>query len=258
MRVLSVFAGLVLFCFVCGAGPVRAADKEVTVFAAASLTNALTDIGKMYEEKGLGKAVFSFASSSTLAKQIESGSPADVFISANEEWADYLEKKNLLMAGTRVSLLRNSLVIVCPADASQKAIDPITAKALLEALGKDGRLAVGDPAHVPAGMYAEEALKKFGAWDALKDRLAPGKDVRATLVLVERGETPLGIVYATDAAISQRVRRVGVFPADSHAPIIYPATLVGTANKTEGGKFLEFLKTPEARAVFEKYGFTSY
>ncbi len=237
--------------------PAHAADKEVTVFAAASLTNALTDIGKIYEEKGNGKVVFSFASSSTLARQIESGAPADVFLSANEEWMDYLEKKNLVMPGTRANLLRNTLVFVVPADSPLKEVAP-TKEAILAALGKDGRLSVGDPAHVPAGIYAEEALKDLGAWDAVKDRLAPMKDVRAALVLVERSESPLGVVYATDAAVTEKVRAAGTFPADSHAPIIYPAGLTSTADKAGGERFLAFLKTSEVKAVFAKYGFTLF
>ena len=258
MSTRFALALLLSVCVFGAASTAGAAGREVTVFAAASLTNALTEIGTLYEAKGHGKAVFSFASSSTLAKQIESGSPADVFISANEEWADHLEKKNLLMPGTRVNLLRNTLVVVAPAEPAPKEMTAITAESLNAVLGKDGRLAVGDPAHVPAGKYAEEALKKLGAWDSLKDRLAPAKDVRAALVLVERGEAPLGIVYATDAAVTKNVKVVATFPADSHAPIVYPAALTGTADKAGGSQFLDFLKTPEARAVFEKHGFTLF
>jgi molybdate transport system substrate-binding protein len=235
--------------------PASAAEPEIVVFAAASTTNAIGDIAALYAEKGLGDVKTSFASSSTLAKQIEQGAPADVFLSANTEWADYLEKKNLLVKGTRSDLLRNRIVLVAPGDGALETIEIKQGFSLLPALGRDGRLSVGDPAHVPVGMYGKEALMKLGAWDAIKDRIAPAKDVRAGLAMVERGEAPLGLVYESDAVASGKVRVVGIFPAGSHTDVVYPVAAVVGQKVGPAEKFIAFLKTPEALAVFQKYGF---
>ena len=194
------------------------AETDVVVFAAASTTNAVTEIGELYAARNQGHIKSSFASSSTLAKQIDSGAPADVFLSANTEWMDFLEEHNLLVAESRFDLLSNRIVLIAPVGSALEHIDVVAGFALHALLGKDGRLAMGDPDHVPAGMYGRKALQNLASWDPLKDRLAPMKDVRAALVLVERGEAPLGLVYATDAAISSKVRVVGAFPADSHPP----------------------------------------
>jgi len=231
------------------------ADTDVVVFAAASTTNAVTDIGKLFADRKLGRMTPSFASSSTLAKQIENGAPADVYISANKKWMDYLEKKNLLAPGSRFDMLSNSIVLIAPAASSIAAIKIAPGFSMDEALGEEGRFAMGDPDHVPAGIYGKQALQRLGCWDAVKHRLAPMKDVRATLVLVERGETPLGLVYATDAAISKKVKVVGTFPADSHPPIVYPVAAVAGGRTQAARVFLDFLKTTEARAVFSKYDF---
>ena len=235
------------------AGLAWAQPATVTVFAAASTTNAISDIGKLFEAQGQGKLRASFASSSTLAKQIESGAPAEIFLSANENWMDYLEQKGLVLAGSRIDYLGNSLVLVAPADSQIKAeIRP--GFPLLEWLGQ-GRLSLGDPDHVPAGIYAKAALTKLGVWDQVEPRLARAADVRGALALVERGETPLGIVYATDAAITPKVKVVGVFPEDSHPAIVYPLALVGEKASPTAKAFYEFLRGPEARAIFNKYGF---
>lgn len=233
----------------------KAAESEVVVFAAASTTNAIAEIAELYAACNLGRVTPSFASSSTLAKQIENGAPADVFLSANEKWMDYLQEKKLLVKGTRFDLLGNRIVLIAPKDSALKHIEVAPGMSLKAALGEDGLLSMGDPDYVPAGMYGKKALESLSSWDPIKNRIAPMKDVRAALVLVERGEAPLGLVYATDAAISKKVRVVGVFPADSHSPIVYPVAAVAGGRTTAARRFMNFLKTPEARAVFEKYGF---
>jgi molybdate transport system substrate-binding protein len=198
--------------------------------------------------------VLSFGSSSTLARQIEQGAPANVFASADEKWMDYLAQKNLIAADTRKDLLGNDLVLVVAADKPMhvtinKSFD------VLGLLGANGRLATGDPAHVPAGIYAEQALKKLGMWDNVSPRLARTADVRAALLLVERGEAPAGIVYATDAAVSKAVMVAGTFPADSHDPVTYPFAVTKSGDTPEAHALLQFLASPPARAVFEQRGF---
>jgi molybdate transport system substrate-binding protein len=231
---------------------IRASDT-VTVFAAASLTNAVADIGTVFAEKGQVTVVPSFAASSTLAKQIENGAPANVFISADEEWMDYLEKRQLIVSESRFNLLGNRIVLIAPV-VSNMRIDVVPGFALAKLLGS-GRLAVGDPDHVPAGKYAKVALQKLGVWADIESKIARADNVRAALALVEREECPLGIVYATDAAISKKVRVVATFPEDSHPAIAYPAALIAGNDTPVSRRFMEFLKTPEAKVVFEKYGF---
>lgn len=232
-----------------------AAQEEVVVFAAASTTNAITDIGKRYAEANLGTMKPSFASSSTLAKQIANGAPADVYLSANKKWMDYLEKKKAVVQETRFDLLGNRIVLIAPKDSVQGNVEVNADLFLAGLLGKDGRLSMGDPGHVPAGMYGKKAMESLGLWEPVKDRLAPMKDVRAALVLVERAEVPIGQVYATDAAISKKVKVIGTFPTTSHPPIVYPVAAVTGGKSAEAKKFLDFLKSPQARAVFEQYGF---
>lgn len=237
-----------------GTRSARAGDT-VTVFAAASTTNAVTDIGTLFGQKKLGIVKTSFASSSTLAAQIENGAPANVFISANKKWMDDLEKKKMIDPATRCNLLGNRIVLIAPADAK---IEKMTLKAGLNLsglLGK-GMLAMGNPDYVPAGIYGRQALEGLGIWKSVQNRIARARDVRAALALIERGEAPLGVVYATDAAITDRVKVIGTFPQISHPPILYPAALVSGNETAAAGRFLKFLKTPAARAVFEKYGFT--
>ena len=231
------------------------ARSEVVVFAAASTTNAVNEIARQFADRYATRVTSSFASSSTLAKQIAGGAPANVYLSANKKWMDYLEKKRLIDAQSRFDLMGNRIVLIAPAGSSLGRIDIGPGLALDRLLGKDGRLSMGDPAHVPAGIYGKTALQHIGIWDRIKHRLAPMKDVRAALVLVERAETPLGLVYGTDAAISKKVRVVGTFPADSHTAIVYPVAEVSAGKKTETTLFLYFLTSPEARAVLVKYGF---
>jgi len=235
----------------------QASDLEpVKVFSAASTTNAINDIGKMLEEKGTCKIVPSYASSSTLAKQIENGAPANVFISADEQWMNYLDGQKLIQPGSRFDLLGNKLVLIAPADSPINKVE-IGPKFELSKLLGNGRLAAGDPDHVPAGKYAKAALEKLGIWGENEGKLARAADVRGALALVERGETPLGIVYSTDAAITHKVKVVGVFPEGSHPKIVYPAGLIPGKDSGAARKFIEFLKSPEAKAVFQKYGFTT-
>ncbi len=232
-----------------------AADAGVVVFAAASTTNAVTEIGELYTAQNKGHITTSFASSSTLAKQIASGAPADVYLSANKKWMDFLEEKKSIEKATRFDLLGNRIVLIAPVNSAVHGIDVDKGLDLAGLLGSQGRLSLGDPDHVPAGMYGKKALETLALWEQVKNRLAPMKDVRAALVLVERAEAPLGLVYATDAAISKKVRVVGTFPLESHPPIVYPAAAV-TGGKTEAAAlFLNFLKSSEARAIFQKYGF---
>jgi molybdate transport system substrate-binding protein len=237
------------------AGNSCAAEKEALVFAAASTTNALTQIGELYETQEKGKVKISFASSSTLAKQIASGAPADVYLSANQKWMNFLEEKATIEKTTRFDILGNRIVLIVPKDSSIQSVDINPELDVQTLLGKNGRLSIGDPGHVPAGMYGKKALEKLGLWPKVDGRLAPMKDVRAALVLVERGEAPLGLVYATDAAISQKVRVVGTFPLESHPPIVYPVAAVTGGNSEAAAAFMDFLKSAGAREIFEKFGF---
>ena len=253
--VLCYLPAATLILFPLTARHALAAEPELTVFAAASTTNAVADIGKLYTEKGLGSIKTSFASSSTLAKQIEQGAPADVFLSANQKWMDYLDEKKLIVSGTRSDLLRNQIVLIVPNDSKTGNIAINKDTDLAGILGKDGRLAVGDPDHVPVGMYGKQALENLELWASVKDRLAPAKDVRAGLALVERAEVPLGLVYESDGAASDKVRVIGVFPAGSHPDVIYPVAALVGKNTAAAQAFIEFLATPEAKAIFKKYGF---
>ena len=234
--------------------PVSAQDTgRITVFGAASLANALEAIGQDYGRTSGKRVVFSFAASMTLAKQIEASSGADLFVSADTESMDYLEQRNLIAKPTRQNLLGNSLVLIAPADSKVGlAIGP--RMKLAEALN-GGRLAVANVDSVPAGRYGKAALTALGVWASVENRLAQGEDVRTALAYVARGESPLGIVYATDARVEPRVKVVGTFPPASHSPIVYPAALTNDA-KRDAASFLDYLKGPQARAVFERAGFT--
>lgn len=236
------------------AGQAVAADN-ITVFAAASLTNAMQEIASHYKkEKGV-TVVSSFASSSTLARQLEQGAPADLFISADQQWMDDAVAKKSVITRTRYTLLGNDLVLIAPRSAAAKAVtlDPQTDwKTLLHG----ERLAVGDPDHVPAGIYAKEALQKLGAWEGIEPSLAPANNVRAALALVERNETPYGIVYGSDAVASDKVQVVGRFPANSHKPVEYPMAIVNDHDNAAVKAFYDYLKGPQAAAIFKNYGFT--
>jgi len=231
-----------------------AAAKDVVVFAAASLKNALDDASAAYEKEHGVKALISYAASSTLAKQAENGAPAEIFISADLDWMDYLQKRDLIKAETRVTLLGNKLVLIAPASSTAK-IDVVPGFALADLLGNE-RLAMADPAAVPAGKYGKAALEKLGVWASVSSKVAPAEDVRSALLLVARGETPLGIVYATDATADKGVRIVAAFPEDSHPPIVYPAALLASSDNSDAAAFLDYLKSDQARPFFERQGFT--
>ncbi len=233
----------------------KASAETATVFAAASLKNALDEACKAFAEASGGKVTASYAASSALAKQIEQGAPADLFISADLEWMDYLASKGHIAAGTRVNLLGNRLVLVAPA-ASAASIRIEPGFRLADALG-GGRLAVGDVKAVPAGKYAKAALESLGVWASVEDKLAPAENVRAALALVAQGEAPLGIVYATDAAAEPKVRIVDTFPESSHPPVVYPAAVTTAAASPEASKsLLAFLRSNQAHMIFAKHGFS--
>lgn len=236
--------------------PVRAAEADkqsITVFAAASLTNVLQDLGDAYTKDSLVPIRFSFAASSALARQIESGSRADMFFSADQEWMDYLQARQLIQPAMRHDVLGNQLVLVAPAQSKVNLkIEPHFALARI--LGK-GRLATGDPDSVPVGRYAHQALASLGVWDEIAPRLVRADSVRSALAFVDRGEAALGIVYATDALIDKGVRVVDVFPAASHSPIVYPVALTVGARPDAAG-FLAYIRGPAGGIAFKHYGFT--
>jgi len=229
-----------------------AAADTVTVFAAASLKDALDENVRAYQAKSGDRIVVSYAASSALAKQIESGAPADLFISADRDWMDYLEQRRLIKTDTRRSLLRNRLVLIALADS--KVFVNIAPGFPLAMLLANGRLAIANPDAVPAGKYAKASLEALGVWIDVQSKVAAAENVRAALVLVSRGEAPFGIVYKTDAAADSKVRVVGVFPENTHPPIIYPIA-VTAAGKPAAGIFLKWLDEPDAKAIFEKHGF---
>jgi len=233
------------------AAATAAQAQQPVVFAAASLKNALDDIAAMSP----ARPTMSYGPSSGLARQIESGAPAQVFIPADLDWMDYLQQRKLIRQETRKNLLGNKLVLIAPSGSTVK-VDIGPGFPLAKLLG-DGRLATADPAAVPAGKYAKAALEKFGAWDSVAGKLAPADNVRAALLMVARGEAPLGMVYSTDAAVEPKVRIVAAFPDGSHPPIIYPAALTASAPASgPAADFLALMSSPAARKVFEKYGFT--
>ena len=234
--------------------PAASDAAEIVVFAAASLKEALDDAVRAYDRQSGDTVKISYAASSTLAKQIESGAPADVFISADLEWMDYLQQHGLIKPPTRRNLLGNRLVIVAPAESDLK-LDIKLGFDLAGAL-KGGRLAMADPDSVPAGKYGKAALEKLGVWNSVQAAVAPAENVRAALLFVSRGEAPLGIVYATDAAADPRVMIAGAFPEDTHPPIIYPAAVTADSKNPGAARLLDFLVSPAARPIFEKRGFT--
>jgi molybdate transport system substrate-binding protein len=232
-------------------------EGTIVVFAAASLKNALDEVAAAYRA-ATGRSVnVSYAASSALAKQIEQGAPAAVFMSADLDWMDYLETRGLIVKETRSSLLGNSLVLIAAKDSTIGEVALRPGLDLAGLLGPDGRLATADVTAVPAGKYARAALEKLGAWRGVEGRLAQAENVRAALAFVSRGEAPLGIVYKTDAAADPNVRVIATFPGDSHPPIVYPVALTAGAAGAAGAEFLTYLrKAPAARSAFEKQGFT--
>jgi molybdate transport system substrate-binding protein len=245
---------LILPCLVLLSALPATAAERITVFAAASLQESLDTVAARWTERSGQPVVISYAASSALARQIEQGAPADVFVSADLEWMDYLQARRLVDPATRVSLARNRLVVIAPA-ATGPAVLGLEAGGLRAALGPSGRLALAETTGVPAGRYARQALEALGLWQAVADRRAEADNVRAAMAFVARGEAPLGIVYATDALAEPKVRVVADIPATSHAPIVYPAARIAAARAARADAFLRFLSGPEARAVFERAGF---
>lgn len=234
------------------ASPVRAAD--LTVFAAASLKTALDEVAAAYTVLGGSKPVLSYAASSALAKQIEHAAPADLFLSADLAWMDYVAERGMIRPETRVNLLSNTLVLIAPA-ASQARVALTPGVDLAGMLGSD-RLALADPDTVPAGRYAKAALTSLGIWQQIEPKITRSENVRVALLLVARGETPFGIVYGSDAMAEPGVRAIATFPAESHPPIVYPAAITAQSTHPEAAAFLAFLRAPSATAIFVRSGFT--
>jgi molybdate transport system substrate-binding protein len=232
----------------------KSADKSILVFAAASMKNALDEVDSAFARQNGINVVASYDASSALMKQIEQGAPADVYISADQQWMDYGSERKLIDDSTRVNLLGNKLVLIAGKESklSDVTIDPGLD---LAKLAGDGRIATGDVRAVPVGLYAKAALQKLGLWDSIAPKLAMVGNVRAALVLVARGETPLGIVYASDAKVEPAVKIIGVFPDDSRDPIVYPAAAAPGA-KPAAKLYLNFLRSAAARSIFESFGFS--
>jgi molybdate transport system substrate-binding protein len=251
-RLAGFFLSLLILC---GSiySPAQAEDKTLTVFAAASMKNALDDIDAAFTAKTGIKVAASYAASSTLAKQIEQGAPADIFVSADTDWMDYATGKKTINESTRVNLLGNSIVLIAPKDSKIDTV-AIGPSFDLAKLAGDGKIATGDVKAVPVGKYAKAALEKLGAWQAAEPKFAMADSVRAALTLVARNEAVLGIVYSTDAKVEPGVKIVGTFPPDSHPAIIYPVAATAAA-KPEASDYLAYLRSGAAKAVLEKYGF---
>jgi molybdate transport system substrate-binding protein len=252
-RFFKILFALAIACSL-STSAVFAEEKDLTVFAAASMKNALDDVDAAYTAKTGIKIIASYAASSALAKQIEQGAPADIFLSADTDWMDYAAAKRSINESTRANLLGNSIVLIAPKDSK---FDKITVGPGfdLAGLAGDGKIATGDVGAVPVGKYAKAALKKLGAWRAAAPKFAMAESVRAALALVARSEAALGIVYATDAKVEPGVKVVGTFPADSHPPIVYPVAATSSA-KSGAADYLAFLRSSQAKAIFERYGFT--
>jgi molybdate transport system substrate-binding protein len=254
LRFIRLLAALAAAAAVATPQWAAAQEKSIIVFAAASMKNALDDVDAAFTKKTGIRVLASYAASSALMKQIEQGAPADVYVSADLQWMDYGSQKKLIKDDTRINLLGNKLVLIAAKDAKIGNVT-IGPGFDLAKLAGDGRVATGDVRSVPVGLYAKAALEKLGAWAAVEPKMAMTDNVRAALVLVARGEAPLGIVYETDAKVEPGVKVVGVFPDDSHPPIIYPVAATAGA-KPEADAYLVFLRSEAAKAVFESYGFT--
>jgi len=242
-----VIAGLAALAL--GAAP---GSRAPIVLAAASLQESLDAAADQWAKTGHPRPVISFAASSTLARQIEAGSPGDLFVSADEEWMDALAAKRLIAPGTRADLVGNRLVVVEPA--GRRTAVPLNGGRLARLLGA-GPLAMADPDSVPAGKYGKAALTKLGAWDAVSSHVVRAENVRAALALVERGAAPFGIVYLTDAKASSKVRVAGMFPAASHPPIVYPIARIAISTNPEAERFRRYLLSAQGRAIFARFGF---
>jgi molybdate transport system substrate-binding protein len=234
--------------------PVQAQSGDVVVFAAASLKNALDAVNAAWQQETGKKATISYGASSALAKQLEQAAPAQMFISADLDWMDYVAQKNLIKPETRANLLGNRIVLIAPKDKAQP-VDIKSGFDLAKVLG-DGRLSMANVDSVPAGKYGMAALEKLGVWGSVSGKIAQAENVRAALLLVSRGEAPAGIVYQTDAASDPNVKIIGTFPEDTHPRIIYPIALTAGASHPDAAAFLEYIKSAKAKSLFEAQGFT--
>lgn len=252
---VRLFGLLAFLVALSGAPQPVIAQEQITVFAAASLKNALDDVNAAFTRATGIKVVSSYEASSALARQIEQGAPADAFISADLRWMDYVAERKLINPNTRVNLLGNKLVLIAPVDSKLGNVT-IGPGFDIAKLAGDGRIAVADVKAVPAGLYAKAALEKLGAWAAAEPKLAQAENVRATLAFVARGETPVGIVYETDAKIEPKVKTIATFPDDSYPPVTYPVAATADTKKPGVGQYFGFLRSPAAKAIFEKYGFS--
>src|SRR4029077_12576358 len=250
-----LFGLLAFLAALSGAPQPLIAQEQITVFAAASLRNALDDSNAAFTKATGIKVVSSYEASSALARQIEQGAPADVFISADLRWMDYVAERKLINPDTRVNLLGNKLVLIAPADSKLGNVT-IGQGFDIAKLAGDGRIAVADVKAVPAGLYAKAAPEKLGAWAAAEPKLAQAENVRATLAFVARGETPIGIVYETDAKVEPKVKIIGTFPDGSYPPITYPMAATADTQKANVTQYLGFLRSSAAKAIFEKHGFS--
>jgi len=251
-----LFLKVFIAMFAMLAVPLPQAAATTTVFAAASMKNALDEVQQVWTAGKGAKVVVSYAASSALARQIEKGAPADIFVSADLDWMDYLSQRKRLNEASRTNLLRNQLVMVAPAGSSV-VVDLKPGLKLGELLGRE-RLSIADPGSVPAGKYGKAALEKLGLWPQVEHRLARGENVRTALNYVARAEAPLGIVYRTDAAAEGKVKIAATFPGDSHPPIVYPAALLADSRSVEAAAFFAFMKSGAATAIFRKHGFLPY
>lgn len=247
---LNILIKVTVLAAMLAGGPVHA---DTTVFAAASLRDALDELATDFRKRAKGKLTISYAASSALAQQIARGAPADIFISADLDWMDYIEKRGLVKQGSRVELVANRLVLVAPKDS--KASFAIGPKFPLASLLGDRRLAMADPDYVPAGKYGRAALEKLGVWQEVSGRLARGENVRAALAFVARGEAPFGIVYRTDALAERNVRIIGEFTQNLHPPIVYPAAIMAGSRSPEAAGLMAHLRSPAVRPVWERHGF---
>jgi molybdate transport system substrate-binding protein len=251
---VRVAAALVAVLPLSALGPLPAAADDVVVFAAASLKNALDDVANRFKAETGKTVTINYAASSALAKQIEQAAPADIFFSADLDWMNYLEERNLIVKDTRKTLLGNSIVLVAPADSSA-SVTLAPGANIVGLLGADGKLAMANVDSVPAGKYGKASLEKLGIWDSVKDRIVQADNVRGALAFVAKGGAPLGIVYATDANAEKAVKIVSTFPDDSHPPILYPVALTASSKNPDAKAFLEYLQSDKAKPSFEKQGF---
>ena len=230
--------------------------ENITLFAAASLQNAIDEISKNYAQMGNGDTIESlYDSSSNLARQIEQGAPADIFISANQSWMNYVEEKNLIDNDTRTNIVKNELALITFNDNTTEYNVDFPSNDFWKETLSNTRIALGDPDHVPAGLYAKEAFEKLGVWKTVESKVAPAQNVRAALLLVEVKEADLGVVYSSDASVSSKVKTVTVFPDDLHAPIEYPIAIMKDRASESTNGFYHYLLSEDSAAVFKKYGF---